>query len=144
MADSPRALTSLGVNVWLLRLVVFGISAALAGLAGAALRRPGRFGQRGGLQRRAVPGMAVGARHCRSVARGLGVGCRRAPRRPARLRRAKRGGVAAGGLRGRRHGRRVALRTGGVGAELDSGGGGGDATEGGAGSGAGPPDGGPR
>jgi branched-subunit amino acid ABC-type transport system permease component len=35
MADSPRALTSLGVNVWLLRLVVFGISAALAGLAGA-------------------------------------------------------------------------------------------------------------
>jgi branched-subunit amino acid ABC-type transport system permease component len=35
MADSPRALTSLGVNVWLLRLVVFAISAALAGSAGA-------------------------------------------------------------------------------------------------------------
>ncbi len=35
LADSPRALASLGVNTWRLRLLVFGLSAALAGVAGA-------------------------------------------------------------------------------------------------------------
>ncbi|HYH49384.1 MAG TPA: ABC transporter permease [Acidimicrobiia bacterium] len=35
LADSPRALASLGVNTWLLRLLVFALSAALAGVAGA-------------------------------------------------------------------------------------------------------------
>jgi branched-subunit amino acid ABC-type transport system permease component len=35
MADSPLALASLGLNVWRLRLLVFTISAALAGVAGA-------------------------------------------------------------------------------------------------------------
>jgi branched-subunit amino acid ABC-type transport system permease component len=35
LADSPRALSSLGANTVVLRLVVFGLSAALAGLAGA-------------------------------------------------------------------------------------------------------------